>query len=59
MAIKFTTKEETSTGPAAAKKAEPAKREPAAVDLNADGDTSDKDLFNAAPKLPPRKRKGK
>ncbi|MBA8881017.1 hypothetical protein [Phyllobacterium myrsinacearum] len=60
MAIKFTAKDPAPNElPVPAKVAKPAKIEPDAVDSTSDVESADSDLFNAASKLPPRKRKGK
>lgn len=60
MAIKFTAKDPASTeSPASVKAAKSQKTEAPAAALESDVGSGDSDLFNAAPKTPARKRKGK
>lgn len=60
MAIKFTAKDPAITeNSVPAKAAKPEKLETAAAPLDAEAGSGDSDLFNAAPKTPTRKRKGK
>ncbi|PWV83565.1 hypothetical protein [Phyllobacterium myrsinacearum] len=60
MAIKFTAKDPAITeSPAPVKAAKPAKIESPAAAPEGDTGSADSDLFNAAPKTPARKRKGK
>jgi len=60
MAIKFTAKDPAITeSPAPGKVAKPEKLESAAPSSDTETGSGDSDLFNAAPKTPARKRKGK
>jgi hypothetical protein len=60
MAIKFTAKDPApNEPPVPAKVAKPAKIELDAAETASDSESGDSDLFNAASKLPARKRKGK
>jgi hypothetical protein len=58
MAIKFTAKDPAPNEPPV-KVAKPAKIELDAAETASDSESGDSDLFNAASKLPARKRKGK